>query len=362
MRYTALILLLLLPVLAKAQLHESVLPDLEGQALLNALQDEYRPTTVIPYSFVRDTLFRNIDARNDTLYCIYTEYPVYLTPGVDPTAAAFQSGQGINTEHSYPRSKGAGGFVPESDMHHLFPARVNVNADRASFPYAEVPDNQAVSWYYDDEVFNTQPASDMGQFSELGIFEFEPPSAYKGDIARAIFYFYTMYRQEADLEDPNFFEAQRSTLCEWQAQDPVDQREWDRTKAIAGYQEGKENPFVLDCTLATRCYCEGEVEPCTPPVNSRSLSAIRLELSAFPVPTASQVRLAYTLPAAGQLTIVLHNSLGQEIDSWSLGQQVAGSHQFDVQLPEVAGQYSCSLRWEGRDGRLAVGQVRLLKF
>ncbi|HKK78188.1 MAG TPA: endonuclease, partial [Phaeodactylibacter sp.] len=137
MRHIAIALLLSLPFLATAQLHEPVLPGLEGGTLLQSLQDQYRPNSVLPYNRVRDTLFRNIDARNDTLRCVYTDFAVHLPPGEDPTEAAFQAG--INTEHTYPRSKGAGGFIPESDMHHLFPTRVNVNADRASFPFAEIP-------------------------------------------------------------------------------------------------------------------------------------------------------------------------------------------------------------------------------
>lgn len=360
MRYTIISLLLCLPVLANAQLHESVLPELQGDELLQTLQEQYRPSTVLPYNRVRDTLFRNIDARNDTLYGIYTEFAVYLPPGQDPTEAAFQAG--INTEHSYPRGKGAGGFIPESDMHHLFPTRVEVNADRANFPYAEVPDEEAIHWYYKNQKVNFQPSADTGQFSELGVMAFEPPNAYKGDIARAIFYFYTMYTQAANAEDPDFFELQRPTLCQWQAQDPVGQREWDRTKAIAGYQEGKANPFVLDCTLATRCYCEEEVSPCTPPVSNREPYTPKLQASAYPVPTTSDVQLRYELPAAGHLTLALHNSLGQPLQTLRLGYQGAGPYHRDLNLPNAPGQYVCYLFWEGTDGRRAVGRVVVLKM
>ena len=359
MRYTALLLLLSLPFFAKAQLHKPVLPDLEGGALLQSLQDQYRPNSVLPYNRVRDTLFRNIDASNDTLYGVYTEFAVYLPPGEDPTEAAFEAG--INTEHSYPRGKGADGFVPESDMHHLFPTRVQVNADRANFPYAEVPDDEAIKWYYNDQTVNFQPSADTGQFSELGVMAFEPPDAYKGDIARAIFYFYTMYTQEADAEDPDFFELQRPTLCQWQAQDPVDQREWDRTQAIAEYQEGKANPFVLDCTLATRCYCAGEVPPCTPPVANRQLPPLELQVKAFPVPTVSRVQLQYNLPAAGRVEMVLYNSLGQQVDGQSFPRLGAGTHHQALELTVPAGLYTGYLYWEGVDGRRAAGWVRIMR-
>ena len=39
----------------------------------------------------------------------------------------------------------------------------------------------------------------------------------KGDIARTIFYFYTMYNNEADA---NFFEVQKQQLKIWHEQDP----------------------------------------------------------------------------------------------------------------------------------------------
>ncbi|MFN8329951.1 MAG: hypothetical protein U0T81_01815 [Saprospiraceae bacterium] len=45
--------------------------------------------------------------------------------------------------------------------------------------------------------------------------------------------------------------------CVTGIQDPVDSLEWKRTFMISQYQDGKANPFVLDCTLPQRCYCEG---------------------------------------------------------------------------------------------------------
>ncbi|MDV7400839.1 endonuclease, partial [Arthrospira platensis SPKY1] len=85
---------------------------------------------------------------------------------------------------------------------------------------------------------------------------FEPREAVKGAIARAMFYFYTMYREEADAADPDFFRQQVQTLCQWHRQAPPDARELARTRAIARHQDGKPNPFVLDASLAERAFCE----------------------------------------------------------------------------------------------------------
>jgi hypothetical protein len=346
LRNATTVLACLLALQLPGQLHQAVLPELQGAPLLEALQNEYQPSSVLAYGDARDTLFGKIDLRNDTLYCVYTNYAVDIPPGSDPTVSAFQDGDGINTEHAYPRGKGADGFRREANMHNLFPTRVDVNADRGSFPYAEVPDDQAIHWYYLGQTVNFQPAADSGQFSELGEMTFEPPDQYKGDIARAIFYFYTMYRQEADAADPIFFEQQRTTLCLWQQQDPVDEREWDRTHAIASYQQDKENPFVLDCTLATRCYCEDVVPPCTPPVGAKEAGLPRLKLQAVPNPARGQLVLHYELPKAGKVVLELRNALGQLIQRKRLGAQNAGEREHRLVLPEASGIYLCRLRLE----------------
>jgi len=66
-----------------------------------------------------------------------------------------------------------------------------------------------------------------------------------------------MYKDQADDADSRFFPTQKETLCQWYYQDPVDQTEWDRTWMIADIQGDNPNPFVLDCTLPLRSYCEG---------------------------------------------------------------------------------------------------------
>ena len=66
-----------------------------------------------------------------------------------------------------------------------------------------------------------------------------------------MFYFYTMYTQEADN---TFFEDQKETLKEWHYLDLPDNDNLDRTWQIATYQNDIPNPFVVDSTLIRRCY------------------------------------------------------------------------------------------------------------
>lgn len=235
--------------------HESVFSDLEGEALREALVDNFKTSTVLTYSQARDTFFRNIDAVDNVLECVYTGFKITLDPTADPTTDAF--GKGINTEHTYPRSKGAlentNGY---SDMHHLFPTREVANTARGNLPFSDINDSQTDKWYFEDNVITQIPSQGIDNYSELLTNEFfEPREKHKGDVARAYFYFYTMYRNQADQAAPNYFGLQQETLCQWHFEDPVDEKEWNRNIKISEYQEGKRNPFILDCKLA-RLYCD----------------------------------------------------------------------------------------------------------
>jgi hypothetical protein len=248
----------------QAQFDLPVLDGMTGTALLEELRLQYRPTAVLPYDDARDILFGQIDKQeDDSLECIYTGHKVYLPPSQDPTTAAYQNGSndGINTEHTYPQGLWIGGNTPKSDMHHLFPTRAIVNNDRSNDPFADINDNFTEKWYYRNLTYTSIPGGDLDKYSEAVNGYFEPRESVKGDIARAMMYFYAMYPAEANAENPNYFASQTATLCEWHDADPVDWKEWNRTWAIADWQQGKPNPFVLDCTLAARGYCGGTVGP-----------------------------------------------------------------------------------------------------
>jgi len=238
-----------------------VFPNLEGEELRQALVGDYQPTSVLSYGDARDLLFGDIDAVNDSLTCVYTGLQVYISPALDPTTTAFA--QDINTEHTFPRSKGADEFTfGYSDMHHLYPTRVDANSARGSLPFADINDSQTDEWFINNQSSgNIPPESVRDNYSEYRQnVAFEPREIHKGNVARAYFYFYTMYKSQADIADPTFFEIQRETMCEWHFLDPTDKAEWDRSKNIAA-EQGNENPFVLDCQLA-RLYCDDIAEAC----------------------------------------------------------------------------------------------------
>jgi hypothetical protein len=243
-----------------------------GQALLDYLVLNYKATNTLGYDYARDTLYKNIDNVGAQLSCAYSGYTITLDPATDPSIDAFA--KGINAEHAYPQSKGASNEPQRSDMHILYPAKDNVNSARSNCEYAEVDDASTTAWYRNAEVLTTVPSSHIEEYSEKGsTCAFEPRENMKGDVARSVFYFYTMYKAAADAADPTFFNNMKDVLLTWHEQDPVDKREMSRTVKIAPYQEDKVNPFVLDSTLVRRAYFEPNQSGSTPSAITTTVQA-----------------------------------------------------------------------------------------
>lgn len=266
--------------------HTDVLSTLSGTELLSTLVQDYKPSTVLSYNDARDVMYSDIDNEDDYVAGVYTDHRVYLEPGEAPRAFLFMNGadDGINCEHSYPRSKGAENGNANSDMHHLYPSRIYVNSARGSKPFAEIPDGNTDNWFYENLNLSGLPNTDIDLYSENDSAAFEPRESVKGNIARSIMYFYTMYKNEADNADPLFFESQIETLCKWHYDDPVDATEHNRTYKIATHQGDKPNPFVLDCSLAARSYCDEISVLCSQTVSASDIEW-RKSVQVFPNPT-----------------------------------------------------------------------------
>lgn len=226
-----------------------------GQSLIDAVRVAYKPDLTLGYGPARDTLYSKIDNNGLTLSGIYTDFTVPLEAGKDPSITVFQNEQGLNAEHVYPQSKGARQEPGRSDMHHVFPSKVDVNAARGSCIFGEVADTDTDFWFVDGERLTQMPMSDIDAYSEKNeaACVFEPRESVKGDMARAVFYFYTIYQQLADREDKNFFPRQKDILLKWHRADPVSEKELRRNELIAFYQ-GNLNPFIVDTSLAVRAF------------------------------------------------------------------------------------------------------------
>jgi endonuclease I len=239
---------------------DNIFPDLTGNVLMDSLRTAFKPATVMTSSEAKDTLYSILNNENDTVRCVYSGHYLILPENVDPSQWVFMNGetQGINLEHVYPQSKGATtGTQAHNNLHHLFPTRVKVNSDRGSFPFGEINDFQTQRWYYLTNVTGSIPSSNIDLYSEWNNAFFEPREDFKGDVARAVFYFFTIYQNQALVADPAFFEIQRQTLLDWHELDPATDDEVLRSDLVATFQDGKINPFVVDPTLASRAFCMG---------------------------------------------------------------------------------------------------------
>ena len=320
---------------APAQIFQPVFPGLDGPVLLNNVLALYKPNVVLDYANSRDTLYARVLAiDDDSLRCVYSGHTLYLDPTQDPTQYVYLNGisLGMNTEHAYPQAKGAAEGNPRSDMHHLFPARIPVNEARGNSPYSEIPDAQTQQWFYKAQVLSSVPAQNKDLYSESREGAFEPRESVKGDLARAMFYFYTMYRAQADAADPVFFAGQRATLCQWHLQDPADSAELIKTWRIAPYQENKPNPFILDCTLARRIYCPELPANCaTSAVGEPAGGRLGLRLAPNPWTGAGQVEM--TLPFAGDVELRLRSVIGTELANWNVQDAPKGVFRMQIENP-----------------------------
>jgi endonuclease I len=207
-----------------------------GTALLAALDRIVCRARVLGYDAARDSMYANVeDPDNDDLLA-----DVYVGRVATVNSRATAVTANFNTEHSWPQSKGALADPAMSDIHHLFPSDASANSERSNLPFGVVAGTPV--WTSPD------PDGD-GDVSKRGrnadnVMVFEPRNAKKGDIARALLYFYVRYNSR---RTPNFtlenFILEESTLIAWAAQDPPDAFERQRN-SLAFRAQGNRNPFI----------------------------------------------------------------------------------------------------------------------
>lgn len=200
---------------------------MQGQGLLQSLNQIVARHVDLGYSQGRDIMFGEVDdyQNNDVIECTYTQRRL---EGVTNRTTAYRNGQGLNTEHTWPKSKGASGGPAKSDLHHLFPTDIDTNSKRSSFPFGEVV-----------HVEYQNGGSKLGRNAQ-GQTVFEPRDDHKGNVARALFYFYTVYGRRASTAN---FRVEEPVLHQWHQQDPVDAEEQMRNNKIFQHQKNR-NPYI----------------------------------------------------------------------------------------------------------------------
>lgn len=160
----------------------------------------------------------------------------------------FDSKQGWNREHVWPKSKGfktTSANYAYTDLHHLRPTDTTVNSSRGNKDF----DNGG-----------TKHKEARGTFADSD--SWEPRDEVKGDIARMMFYMAVRYEalgnkyDDYDLELTNTVNTESnskmdfdgrlgklSTLLKWHDSDPVD--EWELRRHERVYEvQGNRNPFI----------------------------------------------------------------------------------------------------------------------
>lgn len=201
------------------------------------------------------TGFKDIWYENDgTILDVYSENPTgqdsyEFTPGTNQCGSYTGEGVCYNKEHIVPQNAGFNtGDIMGNDAFHIWPTDGYVNGKRSNYPHGKVG---SATWTSQNGS-KLGPASNIGYAAGYSGIVFEPIDEFKGDIARAYFYFATRYEDSAsslnyDMFDHStgryFTEAFKNILIEWNAMDPVSPKEIAMNNSIYSYQ-GNRNPYI----------------------------------------------------------------------------------------------------------------------
>lgn len=222
--------------------------------------------TLYTQSAWRDNYYEN----NGSLLDIYSEKPTgadsYEYTSTNQQCGGYSiEGDCYNREHLVPQSYFDNFAVDpmKNDPFHVFPSDGKVNGDRNNLPFGVVASGSYVSSNGSKRGPNT-----VNSFSSYSGTVFEPINEFKGDIARAFFYFATRYEDSMD----NFYNTANGVTCEaknmfdgsinkvfsdsfilllikWHKQDPVSAKEIAQNNRIYYFYQGNRNPYIDNPTF-----------------------------------------------------------------------------------------------------------------
>lgn len=284
---------------------------LTGVGLKAALHDIIKGHTEVDYSSLWIHFSSTDKKPNGKVWCMYSDLPgspppyefTFTTDQCGSTSATVE-GACYNREHSFPRSwYGSGGNTTMpmyADLHHLYPTDAWVNSLRSYYPFGVV----------NNPTTTTRNGGELGPNATAGYSGtvFEPIDAYKGDIARTMFYMVTRYHDQVagwpagstygslvldGTSFPSFKKWYLDLMLLWHRQDPVSQKEIDRNNAVFAIQNNR-NPFIDNPEYANCIWATCIIEPQNHPT-SLSVNAIRLswtDATGPVLPTGYLVRMS----------------------------------------------------------------------
>lgn len=208
--------------------------------------------------------YYDYDASNTTILLdIYSEIPngsdsyEYTTANIVGSGSA--EGQGWNREHMMPQSTFNSNYPMYSDLFYIIPTDARINQLRSNYPYGIAKTTTTPFYTFTNgSKINTNATAGSGYTGRV----YEPIDEFKGDIARSLLYFAVRY--EGKLSSFNFYNGSSAAndtspldgteekafenwylalLLQWNAQDPVSQKEIDRNNAVYAIQKNR-NPFI----------------------------------------------------------------------------------------------------------------------
>ncbi|KAH0791521.1 secreted nuclease [Histomonas meleagridis] len=217
---------------------------LKGEALRQKLKKEYYAHTVFSYNTARVYMYNDVDCTDGQMFLMYsgTTYPWKCGRTEKPSATD------INCEHSVPQSFFDKKTPMVSDIHHLYPSASKINSARSDYPFEEVDYSECMKFCRDLECSKTRPSNPDDYSCLTYSSSFMPRVEDRGQIARGILYFFTMY-DNYRLSDV----GKLNTFLKWNREHPPTQQEITRNDRI-NQTQGNRNPYVDDYTLADQAW------------------------------------------------------------------------------------------------------------
>ena len=227
------------------------------EELMSALEGIIYTHTLLSYNYMW-TAYDTTDVGDDGYYIDMYSTCKYNHDSYHVGGASYV-GQGINREHSFPKSWFGGEVSPMfTDLTMLIPTDGYVNQQRSNNPYGVCANGIT----HVNENLGVAMRGKLGNSTYNGYTAtvFEPDDEYKGDFARIYFYMVTCYKSVVgtwpgsdQLDHSNGYKAfsnwSMQLLMEWHRADPVSQKEINRNEAVYRLQ-GNRNPFVDHPELA----------------------------------------------------------------------------------------------------------------
>ena len=209
------------------------------------LRDKYSSHKIYSYKQARKVVINDIDCDNNKVNLIYGGNTYSWKRGQTTTP----SSSVVNIEHIVPQHLFDRKTPYVSDLHHLRASPSKVNNRRGNNKFGNVNNADCRYWCINNDCFTGSIPSNPEAHSCLssnGIWK--PREADKGEVARAVLYFFTMY-DKFDISSV----GNVNTFIQWSNMYPPSQWEIERNIEINKTQ-GNSNPFVEDPSLVNKAW------------------------------------------------------------------------------------------------------------